>query len=108
MTVKRTCQFELFLVNNEEYTDYDVGKRLSPEPQYPQIDCYDDAMEVIDEIAKELLSDFSGQQRLAIEVEPSYSWNGSFYEEPDYNYSYSVVSREDSRHFDDLATELEA
>ena len=97
--------FELYMINNKDYTDFEVGKCLS-EPYYdsgysPFSDMTDCGFD--QEIAQELYKQTQGQFRYVINIEitgESY-FNGES-TEYDSSYTYKIVSKEPSDYFDEL------
>lgn len=98
------CQFELYIINNEKYTDFEVGKMFDTQRDNGY-DLGDDINEIVEEIAKELYRVNEGQLKLMIEVrfiyEKNYAYDFGCYEY-DLDYEFTAISKEESKYFDDV------
>ena len=89
-------KLELYIINNEQYTDYDIGDCLYNSA--PQSGVEDDAYEVCGEIAEDLYKTINGEYKCIIEIELEYISSYYYFEgwEYDMDYSYHLVSKEET------------
>lgn len=101
------CKIELYIINDDQYTDFEVGKKFDTRRENGY-DLGDDVSEVVDEIAKELYKDYHGQFKFLLEIkftyETSYDWYYGVWE-GDMDYEFTILSKEDSDYFDDIYVE---
>lgn len=97
------CKIELYIINDEKYTDFEIGKMFNTQRDNGY-DLGDDVSEVIDEIAKGLYETCQGQFKFLIEIkftyESSYYYDSGW--ESDMDYEFAVLSKEESSYFDDV------
>lgn len=103
------CSFELYIINNDEYTDYSLGEKVEGEVWENGYDCFTEdvcACGIPEEIANELYKTTNGQFKYVVRVDVEYTtstgWDGTEY---DMDYTYSVVSKEPTNYFDEMEEE---
>jgi hypothetical protein len=101
------CKVELFIINDDKYTDFEVGKMIDTQRENGY-DLGDDVSEVIDEIAEALYKDNQGQFKFLLEIKFTYDstyYYGSGWES-DMDYEFTILSKEDSDYFDNMEGEM--
>ena len=96
------CSFELYIINNGQYQDYDIGNKISGEIKESGYDCfYEDVCEadIAKEIADALYETTDGQFKYIIDIQLEYTkdWDGEY----DVDYTYTIVSKEPTSYFDE-------
>jgi hypothetical protein len=95
------CKVELFIINNDKYTDFEIGKMFNTQRENGY-DLGDDVSEVIEEIAEGLYKDNHGQFKFLLEIK--FTYDSTYYYdsgwESDMDYEFTVLSKEDSDYFD--------
>lgn len=90
-------KLELYIINNEQYTDYDIGDLLyNSNPENEVVE--DDAYEVCKEIAKDLYKSIVGEYKCIVEIKLEYTYSYYYFEgwEEDMTYSYQLVGKEET------------
>lgn len=98
------CKIELYIINDDKFTDFEIGKIFDTQRENGY-DLEDDVSEVIDEIAKGLYETCHGQFKFLLEIKFTYDSSYSYYDaywESDMDYEFTVLSKEESNYFDDM------
>lgn len=104
-----SCSFELYIINDGTYRDYDLGDRISPEPPIGGYDCFHEDVcecDLAGEIAERLYETTEGQFRYVIHVDLAYTqdpWDGEY----DMEYAFTVESKEPTVYFDTIGCDTE-
>lgn len=99
------CQFELYIINNNQYTDFEIGNKVFGEISSNGYDCFEEEVcEVVGEIAEKLYSECNGQFKYIIETRFEYTETYDYYygvNEYDMNYEFTVIAKEPTDYFND-------
>lgn len=98
-----TCRFELHIINDDVYTDYDLGDNLSDTILPSGYDIFDDVVENAIDIANKLYKECFGQFTYIIEVDLTYITTYDYFYgyDEDLKYEYRVVDRYESSYFNE-------
>lgn len=97
------CRFELHIINNDGYTDYELGDNLSDTILPSGYDIFDDVIENVEKIVKELYCECFGQFTYSIEMDLLYISHYDYFEghDEELEYKYRVIDRYESSHFNE-------
>lgn len=99
-------QFELYIINDNQYTDFEIGNKIFGEISSNGYDCFEeDVCEVASEIAEKLYSECSGQFKYIIETCFEHTETYDYYygvNEYDMNYKFTVITKESTNYFDEI------
>lgn len=100
------CQFELYIINDDQYTDFEVGNKIYGERLSNGYDCFaEEVPEIVGEIAEKLYKECKGQFKYIIETCFEYTETYDYYygvNEYDMNYEFVVITKEPTDYFDDI------
>ena len=98
-----TCKFELHIINDSKYTDYDLGDLLGETILDSGYDIFDDVVEITNEIADKLYNECFGQFTYIIEVDLTYITTHDYFEgyDEDLKYEYRIIDRYESSYFNE-------
>lgn len=101
---QETIQLELYIINNEQYTDYDIGDIVYKSTVDDEV--LADAYEVCRYVAKKIYQTFTGEYKCIIEIELayicSYDYFDGWYE--DMHWNYELISKEETDYWDEGET----
>ena len=89
-------KIELYIINNEQYTDYDIGDCLYNSAL--QSDVKDDAYEACREIAEDLYKTVTGEYKCIVEINLDYINSYYYFDgwECDVEWDYQLISKEET------------
>lgn len=100
------CKFELYIINSGNYTDYEIGNKISGKISDNEYDCFEEEVpEIVGEIAEKLYKECKGQFKYTIEACFEYTETYDYYygmNEEDMNYEFVVITKEPTDYFDDI------
>jgi hypothetical protein len=97
------CVFELYIINNQDNMDCDLGDNLSNTISENGYDYFDDVIEIYDEIARKIYPNCEGEYKYLISVDLKYRPERDYFGEYDDNfrYEYSIIGRERTDYWED-------
>ena len=100
------CNIELYIINDEKYTDYEIDKMFNTRREDYDLD--DDVNEVVGEIVEELYKTFNGQYKFLLEIKFIYEKDYDYYSgcyEYDMDYEFKIIEQQQTNYFDDIGEE---
>lgn len=95
-------KLELYIINNEQYTDYDIGdvlyKSTSDDEAYTNSEVLDDAYEACRDIAEKLYKTITGEYKCIVEIELEYIYSYYYFDgwDLDLVWDYELISVEET------------
>ena len=99
-----TCKFELHIINDSSYTDYEFGDILTNTILDNGYDIFEDVADSIDKVLKQLYEECFGQFTYVIEMDLTYISTYDYFDgyDEDLEYEYRIIDRYESSYFNEL------
>ena len=105
---REIVRLELYIINDEQYTDYEVGEILDKCPNTQRWYEYENEMmediyDICYDIARKLYKTITGKYKCILEIELKYTYSYDYFDgwDEDLYWDYKVISKEETDYWEE-------